>query len=327
MTTSTTRWITRLAIVVLIVATHDALGATAAQKCRQAKNKEAGKYAYCRQKVEAKFAVLGDSAVRTAGLQKCRDKYDAKWPLLESKALAAGDACPSAADQTDIRDATDTFTSDVATALAGGALPNCPADFATCQSDLAACQLMPPGRLLETGQTQCWDMGHMPTSCTGTGQDGETQRGLARAYTDNGDGTITDDRTGLMWEKLSSFDLSVNDSEDAYTWHDAFSVKIGALNGSAFAGHTDWRLPNQFELYSLLDLGKSTPAVAAAFDTVCTPGCSNTTCSCTLSDFYWSSTTYEDGTAIAWYVDFANGYVGGEGKASSLRVRAVRGGS
>jgi hypothetical protein len=327
MTTSRARWIYLLASVVSIVATNHAVAATAAQKCGQSKNKEAGKYTYCRQKVEARFAVLGDSVARTAGLQKCRDKYDGKWPLLESKATTAGDVCPSVGDRDDIRDAADTFTSDVASALAGGTLPNCPGDLATCQSDLAACELTPNGQPLKTGQTQCWDAAFVPTSCGGTGQDGETQRGLARSYVDNGDGTITDERTGLMWEKLSSFDGSVNDSEDTYTWQTAVTVKIGALNGSAFAGHTDWRLPNQFELYSLLDLGAITPAVSAAFDTACSSGCSNTTCSCTLSDLYWSSTTYQDGTALAWYVDFANGYVGAESKASSLRVRAVRGGS
>jgi hypothetical protein len=327
MTAGTMRWIDGLVIALLVVTAGNALGGTAAQKCQQSKNKEVGKYAYCRQKVEAKFAIAGDATARTAGLQKCRDKYDAKWPGLEAKAVAAGDVCPSVGDQADIRGAADTYTSDVATALAGGALPNCPDDLATCESDLAACAAAPPGLLLQTGQTTCWDNAFTPTSCTGTGQDGETQRGLARSYTDNGDGTITDNRTGLMWEKLSSFDGSINDSEDKYSWQTAFTVKIAALNGSAFAGYTDWRLPNQFELYSLIDFGKKNPAVSAPFDTNCEPECGVLACSCTLSDFYWSSTSYEDGPMIAWYVDFSNGYVGGSGKSFLLRVRGVRGGS
>src|SRR5262249_20870553 len=49
----------------------------------------------------------------------------------------------------------------------------------------------PPSQPLKTGQT---------TSYT-AGDDGAVQKGDARAYTDNGDGTITDNRTGLMWEK------------------------------------------------------------------------------------------------------------------------------
>lgn len=327
MTTGTMRWIDGLVVVALLATAGNVLGGVAAQKCQQSKNKEAGKYAYCRQKVEAKFAILADGVARTAGLQKCQDKYDAKWSVLEAKAVAAGDVCPSVGDQTAIRGAADTYTSDIASALAGGSLPNCPGDLATCESDLATCEAAPPGRLLRTGQTTCWDNSFGVSTCIGSGQDGETQRGLTRSYTDNGDGTITDARTGLTWEKLSSFDSSIHDSEDTFTWAAALSVKIFTLNVSEFAGHTDWRLPNQFELYSLLDLGQKNPAVSAAFDTNCTGGCDVLTCSCTLNDFYWSSTTYEDGPNIAWFVDFSAGYVGGESKTSSLRVRAVRGGS
>ena len=39
--------------------------------------------------------------------------------------------------------------------------------------------------------------------CAGTGQDGDIQAGATLSYTDNGDGTITDNNTGLMWEKKS----------------------------------------------------------------------------------------------------------------------------
>ena len=61
---------------------------------------------------------------------------------------------------------------------------------------------------------------------------------------DNGDGTITDTKTGLMWEKLSD-DGSIHDKDTAYTWANAFAVKVATLNGGGgFAGHTDWRVPN-----------------------------------------------------------------------------------
>jgi hypothetical protein len=43
---------------------------------------------------------------------------------------------------------------------------------------------------------------------------------LTRAYVDNGDGTITDSKTGLMWEKLSD-DGSIHDWDATYTWADA----------------------------------------------------------------------------------------------------------
>jgi len=327
MRAGTVRQLRRAWTGAFIVMATGVLAATPAQKCQQGKNKVVGTYAYCRQKAEAKFAVVPDSAVRTAALQKCLDKYDAKWPVLEAKAVAHGSVCPSVGDQAAIRGVADSYTGTVATALAGGGLVDCPAEVATCQADLAACQAAPQGQPLRTGQTQCWDDTYALTVCTGTQQDGATQHGLARLYTDNGDGTITDARTGLTWEKMSSFDGSIHDGENAYNWLDANVVKVATLNVTAFAGHTDWRLPNQFELLSLLDLGAITPAVSPPFDTACSPGCDVLTCSCTVSDYYWSSTTYQDGSALAWYVDFSNGYAGAESKASLLRVRAVRGGS
>ena len=67
---------------------------------------------------------------------------------------------------------------------------------------------MPPGAILKTGQTQCWDSAGTEIVCAGTGQDGEFQKGTAQSYADNGDGTITDRATGLVWERLGSFDSS-----------------------------------------------------------------------------------------------------------------------
>src|SRR5215510_10778276 len=60
-----------------------------------------------------------------------------------------------------------------------------------------------------TGQTTCWDSSGTLIPCAGTGQDGDTRAGAPLAYTDNGDGTITDDDTGLMWEKQGNADGTV----------------------------------------------------------------------------------------------------------------------
>src|SRR5450755_69744 len=59
------------------------------------------------------------------------------------------------------------------------------------------------GGLLKTGQTGCWTNGGTSTSCTGTGQDAVYQKGVSHSYTDNGDGTITDNVSALMWKKCS----------------------------------------------------------------------------------------------------------------------------
>ncbi len=60
-----------------------------------------------------------------------------------------------------------------------------------------------------TGQTTCWNSAGTVIACAGTGQDGDIRAGATLSYTDNGDGTITDNNTGLMWEKKSR-DGSVN---------------------------------------------------------------------------------------------------------------------
>ena len=118
-----------------------------------------------------------------------------------------------------------------------------------------------------TGQTQCWDTAGTAIPCAGTGQDGAIRAGAALSYTDNGDGTITDNNTGLMWEK-KSVDDSIHDVNTVYTWDNAFAVHIAGLNASGgFAGHTDWRLPNVKELQSIVDYELTIPAVSPAFET------------------------------------------------------------
>ncbi len=191
--------------------------------------------------------------------------------------------------------------------------------------------------LLETGQTQCDDGTGTLGACPGSppGQDGAVPAGAARSYTDNGDGTITDNVTGLMWEKLSN-DGSIHDGNASYLWYDAFD-KVAALNsGGGFAGYTDWRLPNVNELQSLVDYMRAANPlfgvpIDPVFHTGCfTPGCTVTTCSCTRANIYWSSTSTQDFPTGAWIVDFFDGSVLSFEKSFFLNtfyVRAVRGGS
>lgn len=180
-----------------------------------------------------------------------------------------------------------------------------------------------PSQPVRTGQTTCYDAAGDAISCAGTGQDGETQLGTVRAFTDNGDGTITDGGTGLMWEKLSDDD-SIHDRDAVYSWSDAIAVKIAALNAATFAGHDDWRLPNRFELETLLDLGTSLPATYAEFTAGCIAGCSVDACSCTQSSPYWTSTSYDFDLTTAWYVGFGGGGVSAQAKDVLGYVRAVR---
>ncbi|MFM7144625.1 MAG: DUF1566 domain-containing protein, partial [Alphaproteobacteria bacterium] len=69
------------------------------------------------------------------------------------------------------------------------------------------------------------------------------------------------------------------------------------------------------------------PATFAPFDTGCRPGCTVTTCSCTRSDYYWSSSTAQFNPSYAWYVPFYYGSDYYATKTNGFYVRAVRGGS
>jgi hypothetical protein len=376
------RWL--LATLTIVgLASRVSAGPIPAQICQAAKNKAAGKYGGCRLKAAARFAISADNAKYTEALASCEAKYQAKWRALEAMAVAKRGVCPSMGDQAAIQEVIDGHTTNIATALGGGVLQNCPADLAscdgglttctsdlgscnttlgttqtslttcqsdrtTCTSDLGSCNTTLgttqaslttcqsnlaiclggglQGQRLKTGQTLCYDDVGTVIACAGTGQDAELQKGLAVAYTDNGNGTITDTRTGLMWEKLSD-DGTIHDKDTTYTWTNAFSTKVAMLNAGSFAGFTDWRVPNVNELQSLVSYGASYPAINAAFDANCAATCSVLTCSCTQDSAYWSSSTYQDISSNAWVVYFNDGYVVGYLKDNSGYVRAVRGGS
>ncbi len=175
-----------------------------------------------------------------------------------------------------------------------------------------------------TGQTSCWDAAGAVIDCAGTGQDGEIRAGGGLVYIDNGDGTITDPATQLMWEQKDA-DGGIHDWNTNYQWSEALRF-IASLNaGEGFAGHTDWRLPNVKELQSLINYEALEPAVSTAFSHDCVPGCTFGTCSCTRSFHYWSATSDIQNAVGAWSVYFTNGYLLENIKSNSLAVRAVRG--
>ncbi len=205
----------------------------------------------------------------------------------------------------------------------GGGLLVCSAG---CGLDVSGCSPLALGSFSATGQTICWDSSGTVIPCAGSGHDGEIQAGAALAYVDNGDGTITDLNTGLMWEKKSDDD-SIHDQDTSYTWDNAFALHITTLNDpfAPFAGHTDWRVPNLKELQSLVDLAPS-PTVDPVFDTDCAPSCTVTSCSCTRTSFYWTSSTFAISPTSAWVVLFSSGVGAVQGKGMTLFVRAVRGG-
>jgi hypothetical protein len=109
-------------------------------------------------------------------------------------------------------------------------------------------------------------------------------------YKDNGDGTITDRATGLMWMKVDSGKLQAGKNKDGkLNWQEA----LDWAENLEYAGYSDWRLPNIKELQSIVDYTRS-PATtnSAAIDPVFQT--TSFTAEGVQKDypFYWSGTTH-----------------------------------
>ncbi len=170
-----------------------------------------------------------------------------------------------------------------------------------------------------TGQTACYDTNGNVIACTGTGQDGELQKGVAwpsPRFTDNGDQTVTDNLTGLIWYKDGSTPAFQTCQSGTKQWQGALDY-VACLNTNSYLGHNDWRLPNRKEIYSLEDFSQYVPSLPTGnpFTNV-------------QSNYYWSSTSalYAPGGQFAWIVDMSDGYMEGSVRSASNYVWPVRGG-
>lgn len=291
-----------------------------AEVCRRAKNLVAGRYAGCRQLAESKRVLTNDQVRYATALDKCRTTYATKWVRAEAQAVAAGGACIVVGDEITIRPAIEGNTSRIATALSGAGLLSCPSALASCQPDLATClaACTVDGKPLVTEQ-------HCQVLSCPDGEDSETTAGVPRSYHDNGNGTISDLQTGLMWEKLSD-DGTIHDKDDTYVWANTFATKIAALNTPpCFATHCDWRLPNANEALSIASYDANDSGVATAFNQGCVAGCDVANCSCTGAG-YWTSTSRIIDLTSAWMFYAVDGALFFESKTALWGARAVRGG-
>jgi quinol monooxygenase YgiN len=118
-----------------------------------------------------------------------------------------------------------------------------------------------------TGQTTCWSyLGAPIPNCSGTGQDGEIQAGVQwpdPRFTDNSDGTVTDNLTRLVW-------LQNADPFGFKTWQQALDECNQLCNGQYGLKDDskpgDWRLPNFKEIESLVDYNKAGPCLPAGWE-------------------------------------------------------------
>lgn len=139
----------------------------------------------------------------------------------------------------------------------------------------------------------------------------------AADFTDNGDGTVTDDRSGRMWSVCAEGQTwsagSCTGTHTTHSWDAALAVAT-TQNTATFLGYADWRLPNKNELASIIELSCREPALNATVF----PDAANTT--------YWTSTPYYVGGAAtnAWRVVFMYGNVTRSARTDALAVRLVR---
>src|SRR5437879_5351345 len=172
--------------------------------------------------------------------------------------------------------------------------------------------------------------------------DGVVQAGGALRYQNNGDGTITDLNTGLMWEQKIRDAVGAEGLHDVnlkLPWDSATTTiwdwleEVNTEGGTGLAGYNDWRIPNVKELQSIVDYGTFSPSVDVAFNNGPGTGpCSVSECSLTEKTTpinYWSPTSLAINPVNAWFVAFnsGGGFVGFDVKSNrNLTVRAVRGG-
>ena len=158
--------------------------------------------------------------------------------------------------------------------------------------------------LPDTGITLCYDStGEIECPSPGEpfyGQDAQYTT-CPLSYTDNGNGTVTDNNTGLMWQQ----DLQ----NISVTWQ----VAVTYCEDLDLGGHTDWWLPDIYDLLSIVHYGRSGPAVDTTYFTEIASG------------NYWSSSSRADDDEQAWYVAFNIGQNSYSGKTSSARVMCIRG--
>lgn len=171
------------------------------------------------------------------------------------------------------------------------------------------------GSLPDTGQSKCYDRSGTEIPCddkTCPGQDAFYANGCASEgrFVDNKDGTVTDNCTGLMWQKASA-DVNGDGASDDKDFLVGWCGALAYCEALSFAGHDDWRLPDVRQLHSLVDYGRLVPCIDPIFGAE--------------SGNYCSSSTYADGLDFPWFVHFLDGHVYSfEDKGSAFFVRAVR---
>jgi len=125
------------------------------------------------------------------------------------------------------------------------------------------------------------------------------------------DGTVTDNKTGLIWKRClegqSGNDCSTG-SAQSYDWSGA----LRQAQNQTFVGYSDWRVPNIKELASIVEQKCVEPAINLTIF----PN--------DASSSVWSASPFPGDSYVAWHISFAYGYDASNNKDDSVFVRLVR---
>lgn len=174
------------------------------------------------------------------------------------------------------------------------------------------CDVCPPPE----GVEKSWVPKTGSTINNNAGEDGDLQKGITwpnPRFTDNGDGTVTDNLTCLIWTQDADIADGTRTWSDALTDCNSLASGSQGLTDGSMAG--DWRLPNVRELSSLIDFSQFNPSLPSGHPFMGVQ-----------QDSYWSSTIFAVlALPSAWQVDFGNGSVDASLKDDSHFVWCVRG--
>jgi hypothetical protein len=171
--------------------------------------------------------------------------------------------------------------------------------------------------VVDTGQTACYDEAGSVITCPAVGEEFFGQDGSYStsepSYIDNGDGTVTDTVTGLMWQQ---------DPGDKVSYAEA----VEGAEAFELAGYDDWRLPTIKELYSLILFSGTDPSgcqtdvcdVMPFIDDVFAFAYGDTDAGERLIDSQWATSTLYSGLTMGgdvtmFGVNFADGRIKGYG--------------
>jgi hypothetical protein len=131
-------------------------------------------------------------------------------------------------------------------------------------------------------------------------------------YTDDGDGTVTDNVTNLLWQQMVPSQL--------YGWSDAITY----CSTLQLAGKTGWRLPTAIELLSIVDTKPGYPSInPAAINSAMFPNTPGGNGVPSPGTFFWTATLYINDPGFAWSVGFDYGATFKSDTSSASSVRCV----